>query len=840
MVWFGFAFFGKIVMKTLNLALKLLKREWHAGEMRILMLALFIAIACMTSVNLFADRIEKAMFNQAADLLGGDLALTSANPVTEQWLQQAESLNIAYSRSMVFFSMLAVGDQLQLASIKAVEAPYPLRGELKIAEKPFESGVVTEQIPKSGQLWMQSNLFPLLNISPGDDVSLGDIELQANKVLAYQPDPPGRVFSLSPYAMMNLEDVERSGIVQPGSRVEYTVLFCGDKNNLLQYKVWLESQLLPGQKLINADKNRPSLQSTLERVQHYLGLGSLISVILAGVALAVALKRFTRRHYDMVALMRCYGASAKSVLLIYLWVLVGVGVLGILLGCAVGYFAQGVLEKILATFVQFDLPTASLTGLWFGAVAGFMVLFAFGMPPLWQLTRVTPLKVLRRDLEPLPMSSLWLYLSGVAVIVSLIFWYTKDFTLAMVIIFGCMVACVLFLLGSWWLIKLSGRFRKTVGVSWRYGLANLNRRWQSSILQITAFGFTLMVLLLLVVVRNDLILAWQNELPQDAPNYFVINISPEQVPAIEKQLEHSAGIRAEQIFPMIRGRLHLLNDNEILSVLSSDKKRDEIFQREVNLSLTNTMPHNNKLVSGRWFNAEDKNVISLERGLSERLGLKIGDTLGFRIGAQTVQGEVINIREVNWASLQPNFYVLFPPGVLEQFPSTYITSFFLPNDQSDAITQLVSTFPNLTVINIAETLAQIQNLLTQAGNAIQYLLVFAFLAGFVVLYASIYASLDQRLYEGGIIRALGASRAQLVAGLMAEFLTLGALAGLLGGVVANGIGIALGYFVFNLNLGFNVGLVVIGMLVGAVMIGVVGYFATRPIVRQSPIVTMRQ
>jgi putative ABC transport system permease protein len=816
-------------MKTFLLAGKFLKREWYAGEIRLLFAAMLIAISCMASVNLFSDRIEKAMLDQASDLLGGDIALTSPTPVPEAWLQYAKKLNLQASRSLIFFSMLSVGDKLQLANIKAVEKPYPLRGQLKIADQPFEEGAVTEDIPSPGTLWMQSNLFPLLDIKINEStrsLTLGQIELKPTHVLSYQPDPPGSLFSFSPYAMMNLKDVARSGVVQPGSRVQYTTLFSGDKKSIEEYTAWLTPKLAPGQEVIGSNASRRSVENTLERVQHYLSLGSLMTLILSGVALVITLKRFTRRHYDRVALMRCYGASAREVLLIYFWILMAVGLLGIFFGCVIGYFAQNLLEKILTTFVQFPLPSPSWFGVWFSALTGCLVLLAFGLPPLWQLTRVTPLKVLRRDLVPIPLSSFWLYLSAFILIAGLMLWYTKNFSLVVIILCGCIAACLLFLLGGWGLIYLTGHLRNKVGVSWRYGLANLHRHKQSSLLQIMAFGFTLMVLLLLFIVKNDLISAWQNELPKNAPNYFVINISPEQVPAVEKKISESTGIRTEEIFPMIRGRLFLLNGKEILNVLNEDQRNDEIFQREINLSYTDALPHNNKLLQGAWFSPSQKGI-SVEKGLSERLGLKIGDTLGFRLGAQTIEGKIINIREVDWGSLQPNFYVLFPPGVLENFPRTYITSIYLPAEASPMIAQLIAQFPNITVINVTEILAQVQNLLTQASSGVEYLLFFAFLAGFVVLYACVYASLDERLYEAKILRALGATSSQLMRGLMAEFLTLGALAGLLAGIVANIVGIALGYKVFGLALSFNIALVAIGCLLGAMMIAAIGFVATR-------------
>lgn len=812
-------------MKTLLLAGKLLKREWRAGEVRLLIIAMLIAVACMTSVNLFSARIEKAMLNQASDLLGGDMALTSPTPVPEAWLQQAKKFNLQTSRSLVFFSMLSSGDKLQLASIKAVEKPYPLRGQLKIADQPFKAGTITHDIPLSGTLWMQSNLFPLLGTEIGGRVTLGQIALQPTHVLTYQPDPPGSFFSFSPYVLINFQDVASSGVVQPGSRVQYTILFSGDEKSLEKYTEWLTPKLAPGQKLAGRYDQRPSVQNMLTRVQHYLGLGSLMSVILAGVALVVVLKRFIRRHEDEVALMRCYGASAKEILLIYFWVLMAAGIVGISLGCFVGYLAQNVLEKILATWMQFQLPSVSLFSIWLSVCMGGLILLAFGLPPLWQLTRVPPLKVLRSEMLPIPISHFWLYLSALTLIVGLMLWYTKDFLLAMIILLGCVVACALFLLGGWGLIHCMGYLRKRVGVSWRYGLSNLHRHWQSSLLQITAFGFTLMVLLLLFIVKNDLIQAWQSELPKNTPNYFVINISPEQVSAVEKKLSESAGIRTEQIFPMVRGRLYLLNGQDILSVLSEDKRNDPIFQREINLSYTDTLPYNNKLSEGKWFKSGDKQGISVEKGLANRLGLKMGDTLGFRVGAQTIEGEIINMREVDWGSLQPNFYVLFVPGVLESFPRTYITSVYLPEQAGTALIQLVAQFPNLTVINVTEILAQVQNILAQAGNAIQYLLFFAFLVGFVVLYASVYASLDERLYEAKILNALGATRHQLMTGLLAEFLTLGASAGLLGGIMANVIGMALGYWVFGLVVHFNVIWVLIGILLGATMVAGIGYIA---------------
>lgn len=820
-------------MKPWLLAAKLLTREWRAGELRILMAALLIAVTCMTSVNLFAERIGRAMSWQASDLLGGDLGLTSANPIPENWLAHAKDSHISTTEVLIFLSMLSANHQLQLANVRAVDSAYPLRGKIKITDQLDGVGQITHSIPAPNTIWLEASLLALLHIQLGDSITLGAANFKVTHILHYQPDSLGGTFSFSPYAMMNIADVPKTAVIQPGSRIEYIALFAGNSRQLSQFSVWIKPQLSPGQKLIGANENHPSLQTTLERVQHYLGLGSLISVILAGVALAVALKRFTYRHYDMVALMRCYGASGPQVVMIYLFLLLYVGLFSILLACVMGYFAQDVLQKMLATLIQMQLPAATLSGIWFSIVAGLWILLAFGLPPLWQLTRVSPLQVLRRDLFPLPVSSIWLYLSGLIAISALIIWYVQDLKLAWIILTGCVSACLLFLLGAWGLITLIRRAHQKVGVAWTYGFFNLGRRWQSSVLQITAFGFTLMVLLLLLIVRHDLLAAWQHELPPDAPNYFVINIAPDQIAPIKEMLVQYQ-IHGEQIFPMVRGRLYQLNQRPI-------NRDDESLKRELNLSWTDTLPRNNQITSGRWWEKGDAHVISVEEGLANRLGLKLGDDLSFRIGARSITAKIISLRQLNWSSMQPNFYVLFPPDVLTDYPSTYITSFYLPEKKSNIpLNAFIQRFPNLTIINVAEVLKQVQNLLTQAGNAIQYLFFFALLAGLVVLYACIYATLDQRLFEGAILRALGASHYQLLTALIAEFVILGALAGLLAACVANGIGMALGHWLFSLDLHFNGELLLIGVVAGACMVGVMGTFATRAILQQSPLLTMRE
>lgn len=820
-------------MKSLLLSAKLLRREWRAGELRILMIALLIAVTCMTSVNLFADRIERAMLNQSGDLLGGDLGLSSANPMPEKWLIQAKNSHIRTAEALFFLSMLSANNQLQLANVRAVDEAYPLRGEIKISDQLGGVSKIAHAIPEPNTIWLEESLLPLLHIQLGDSITLGTANFKVTHILRYQPSALGSNFSFSPNAMINKADVPKTAVIQPGSRIEYIALFAGNPRELSSFITWLRPQLAPSQKLLGATENRPSLQTALERVQHYLGLGSLISVILAGVALAVALKRFTYRHYDMVALMRCYGASSRQVLMIYLFLLLYIGVFSILLASIIGYFSQNILQKILTTLIKIELPTTALSGVWFGIIAGFWILLAFGLPPLWQLTRVSPLQVLRRDLVPFPVSSIWLYLSGFIAIAGLIIWHTQDLKLTFIILVGCMAACALFLLGAAGLMALMRNTHEKVGVAWTYGFLNLKRRWQSSLLQITAFGFTLMVLLLLIIVRHDLVAAWQHELPPDAPNYFVINIAPDQVSAVKQMLGQEAKVSNEQIFPMIRGRLYQINQQAI-------NRDDESLKRELNLSWTDVLPHNNQIIDGRWWEKGDTNVISVEEGLAKRLDLKLGDELSFRIGARTINAKIISFRQLNWSSMQPNFYILFPPGVLTDYPSTYITSFYLPEDKSKTqFHAFIQRFPNLTVVNIAEILKQVQNLLGQAGNAIQYLFVFALLAGLVVLYASIYATLDQRLFEGAILRALGASRYQLLTALIAEFATLGALAGLLAGCMANGIGMALGYWLFNLNLHFNYGLTLVGMMIGAFIVGSVGVFATRDVLNQSPLLTMR-
>lgn len=823
-------------MKSLWLAAQLLRREWRAGELGILLLAILIAVTCMTSINLFAERIHLALVNQSSDLVGADLVLSSPNPLPNTWVQQAHFYGLKTTTSLHFFSMLSANKQLQLADVSAVSPGYPLRGNLKIAAAK-NTEQITHAIPSSNTIWVETDLLASLHIKPGDNLKLGAGTFNATHILTYQPEISEN-FNFSPHALINFADIDKTKVVQPGSRLSYSVYFSGNTKQLKLFSSWVNPQLIPGQKLVGAGESNPSLQKSLERVQHYLGLGSLISVILAGIAIIVALKHFSLRHADTVALMRCYGASSRQVLFIYIWLLVGIGIVGIVLASIIGFFAQDILARNLASIIQIDLPPSSFSGVWFGAVAGFWVLLTFGLPPLWQLTRVPPARVLRRELAPLSLSSAWLYISGLIGISALVFWHTQDSKVAVIILLGCLGACFLFLLGAGILIAITHQARGKVGVAWRYGLANLARRWQTSILQISAFGFILMVLLLLIIVRNNLVVAWQKELPPTAPNFFIINIAPDQITGLKQQLAQ-IGIQDANILPMVRGRIVNINHQSV-NQLPANEREDESLNRELNLSWTEAVPHNNSLTQGLWWARGDGRVISVEQGLAQRLGLHLGDDLSFRIGSQSITAKVKSIRQLNWSSLEPNFYILFPPNVLENFPTTYITSFYLPPQKTtQALTGLIQQFPNFSIINIAEIVKHIQSLLTQASNSVRYLFFFAFLAGLLVLYATVYTTLDQRLWEAAILRALGASRYQIVSGLAAEFLIVGAFAGLLAGAVANVIGMQLGKRLFELTLHFSSALLFIGMVAGALLITMVGLFATRKVVFQSPLLSLR-
>jgi putative ABC transport system permease protein len=824
-----------------RLALRLLGRDWRAGELRILAAAIVIAVAASTAIGFFTDRLGRGMVNQSADFLGADLALVSPRPVAAAWLEQARARGLQVSETLEFASVVVSGDALQLASVRAVDAAFPLRGSLRTAPRPFVADMPAAGIPAPGEAWAAPRLLTQLGLQSGDSVEVGAHTLVISRVLTFEPGQVGDVFGVSPRLLVNAADVPAMQVVQPGSRLSYQVLFAGGEAALERYRDWLQPRLGPSHRLVGVHEGRRAVGSALERAERFLGLAVIAAIALAGVAIAMAARRYSERHFDMSAMLRCLGAAQRDLLQLYLVQLAVLGVLASAAGCLLGWLAQQGLLVLLADL----LPMApSGTGIWpvlAGLATGLVVLGGFALPPVLRLKGVPPLRVLRRDLTPLPSNAWLVYGAAVTAIVLLMWRYTENVTLTLAVLAGAAAAGVMLGLLGFFLLTLGRQLHARVGVAWRFGLNNLWRRRATSVSQILAFGLALMAMAVIGLVRTDLLSTWESQLPADVPNHFAINILPDQVDAVRDFLG-ARQVATSQLYPMVRGRLTRINGEAVREAVTKEAQDDNALNRELNLTWTMQLQDDNDILSGRWWTAQDtgRPLVSVEAKLAERLGIRLGDELGFSVGAETFSAVVTSIRSVQWDSFRPNFYMVFPPGMLEGFSATWMTSFHLSPADKPVLIDLVRSYPALTILEMDLIIEQVERIFRQVTLAVEYVLLFVLLAGFAVLFAALQSSLDERLYEGALLRAMGASRRQLRAGHLAEFVALGLLAGLVAAIGTECLAWVLYTRVLHFDYSFKWQVWVAAPLLGALLIGAAGYHGTRAVVRRSPVLLLRE
>lgn len=824
------------LLERLPLAWRLLRRDWRAGELRILLLALIIAVTATSAISFFSDRLQRAMVNQSAELLGGDLRLSSPRAYPADWLHQADALGIAHTETLEFPSVVVAGDNFQLAGIKAVQQGFPLRGEVRVAKQPFGEEFTTQVIPAAGEAWAEGRLLPLLGINVGDTLELGSISLRVTRVLAYEPGVAGGFAGLAPRLLINREDVARAAILRPGSRVSYNLFFAADDAALQRFKSWLKPRLEPSHSLTDVRSGRPTVGAALDRAEQYLGLSSLVAVLLAGVAIAMGARRYSERHFDMAAVMRCFGAGQRDLLALFLPQLLLLALLGSAIGVIAGYLVQFGLFVLLRELLPAVLPAPGWMPVVVGMLTGITVLAGFALPPVMRLRQVPALRVLRRELDPMPLRGWLVYGAALLAMGGLMWRYTGSAAMTLGVIGGAVIALALLGVLALALLRTSRLLHRGVGVAWRFGLNNLWRRPLLSVGQILAFGLTLMAMALIALVRGDLLNTWQTSLPDNAPNQFVVNVLPEQVDAFRQFLEQKK-IHDAVLYPMVRGRLAQINGIESKEFVGDEERGRGALNRELNLTWATDLPADNKVTAGNWFSrdASGKSLVSMEEKLAQRMGVKLGDELTFDFGGEALKAKVDNLRSVQWDSFHPNFFMIFPPGVLDRFPATYITSFYLPQARKAELAQMLREFPAVTVIDMDRIMEQVRRILAQVTLAVEYVLVFVLLAGFAVLYAALQASLDERLHEGALLRTLGASRRQLRSGHLAEYAALGFLAGVFAAAGAELIAFILYWQVFNLDYSFKWWLWLVLPPLGALLIGVAGYRGTRRVVQTSPL-----
>lgn len=819
---------------------RLLGRELRSGELRLLFAALLVAVAAVTAVGFFSDRVRQGLQHEARQMMGGDLLLTADHPVPDPYRDEARRLGLQMAETMLFPSMVMAGGQPQLADIKAVSASYPLRGKLASSPGGGELGRDAEQGPAAGSVWLDERLAAALGAAPGDRVMIGSRSFPVAAILTREPDRGVNFFSLAPRLMMHLDDVSATGLVQFGARIRYQLMLAGAERDLAAYRTWLEKRLARGEKLEDISSGRPEIRSVLDRAERFLGLATLLTVILSAVAAAMAARRYLQRHLDACAVMRCLGMTQGRLLRFHASLFLWLALLAGVVGSVSGFLAHFVLMRWLTQLLALDLPPAGWRPLLSGFAVAGVLLFGFAMPPLLQLARVPTLRVLRRELGAPRASLLGGYLFGLLLLAGLIVRVAGDLRLGLLAVAGFGGALLIFWAVARLSIAVIARGRGGAGFGWRQGIASLGRHAPAAAIQVVALAIGLMAMLLLTVIRGDLLATWQNSVPADAPNRFIINIQPEQRAALADELR-ALGVQAE-LLPMVRARLVSIGGRPVSPAsYPEDERAQRLIEREFNLSWRADLPAGNQLVAGAWFQpaAAGQGEASVEDGLAKTLGIRLGDELVFVVAGVEKQLRVSSLRKLAWDSMRVNFFVLTPPGVIEDAPASYITSFHLPAAQADAASALLKRFPNLTLIDVQAVVSQLQSVVGQVANAIQFVFLFALLAGAIVLYAALLTAFDERRYELAVMRALGARRRQLEQALRVELAVIGALAGLFAALGALVLGKVVSRQVFQLDLDTSLWLPVLAMGGGALFAGMVGWLGFRRLLATPPLLALR-
>jgi putative ABC transport system permease protein len=828
------------------LAIRLLWRNWRGGEVKLLAAALMLAVAVVSGIAIFTDRLERTLVQETNMLLGADRILRSPQPHDPAWSVAADSAGITHTTAVRFNSMVYAGNNMYLGSVRAVSDGYPLRGQIDISTTPFATAPEkinkAEGIPPPGEAWVDSRLLPLLHINLGDKLAVGEYELTATKVIIRQPDSSSPFSFMGAGLMINMADLEKTQVIQPGSRVQHHWLLATDTNTAMEKFIdWLEPQLTQHQRIADLDSSQRGLGRTLETGRQFLLLAAVIGVLLAGVAIALAARQFSTRHIDQVALMKSFGVSANRIRGLYFLQLVVLAIVASSLGLIAGELIQRSVAVSLQNVYQITLGGASLYPYMISYACGLLCLIFFAFPSLWFLPQVPPLKILRRELA---VSSVQLWLQSAFAffaVLLLILLFSQDMKLALSVMLAMagvlVVAASLALL----LLHLSRRFATNAGSVWRLAVANLQRRREQTLVQVVVFAVAIMLLLTLTVVRTSLIDEWQLQIPENAPNHFLVNVPPHEVDAVQQLLD-AENLTREQLYPMVRGRLTQINGQDL-----TDAQRAEgsVFNREANLTWTDTLASDNKIVAGDWWDtwqASEQQLagVSVEADFAKEAGLTPGDRLTFSLGGLELEAEIASLRSLDWRSMKPNFFFIFEPGSLDDYSPTYITSLYLPADKKAFINELLHAHPTMLIVELDRIIEQIRTIITQVSNGVQLVLLLTLVGGCLVLFAAVTSSIDSRKQEVGLLRALGSSRRLMLGSVWAEFSILGLLAGTIAVIGAEMLLVSLQYWVFQTPITPHYIFWLVGPLSGALLVGALGVLSCRSIVNTPPAVVLRE
>ncbi len=786
------------------------------------------------------DRIGKAVARQANEVLAADLRLRSQDPIPDLWRDVARDYDLRTADIVSFPTVVFAGDDSALSTVVAVSNGYPLRGTVRIADQLFSEQREASGIPGPGEVWADSALLARVGADVGDSLSVGELDLRIAAVATYRPDQSIGFASLAPSLLMNIDDISASGLIGEGSRVRYALLVAGADADVSGFNDAIQDELPGSVRLRSQEESSERAVNAADRAQRFLSLTAIISLLLSAVAVAMSARRFAQRRMDTVALMKSLGATQRFVIAVVLVQLMMLGVIGVVVGSAVGFVAEELLSWILADIIAGDLPDPGLMPVILASGSALVLLVGFALPSLIQLRNTPSLRVLRHDAMPPSPSRVLVAGLSLAAVAALLYRSVGDATMLVILLGGIVViATALYLVGRG-LVALMGRFRSGVGVAWRYGLANVARRGRSSAVQVVAFGLGLTVLLLLTLVRTDLLESWRRTLDEDAPNHFLINIQRSERDSVTDIFE-SQGVDPPDFAPLVRGRMTTINGISVKDRTYPAADARWFVSREQNLSWASRLSSSNEIVEGDWWPADHDGppLVSIEEEIAIETGLTLGDRLQFEIAGQQLEAQISSIRKINWDSFQPNFFLVLSPGALDDYPASFIASVRVEPEERSALVDLVRAHPTISVIDLDSILQQVRGIIEKASLAVQAVFFFTIAAGIAVLFAAVQSTIDERRFESALLRALGAAKRTVFSGVMAEFAALGTAAGILASAGASILAAVIAVELFQLPYEFNPLLWIVGVTAGLVVVCASGYFAARSAINSAPIDVLR-
>ena len=832
---------------SLRLGWRTLWRDLRAGELRLLIVAVLLAVAALTAVGFFADRLKGGLQRDARQLLGGDVVLASDNPTPASVIAQAQALGLQGATTYGFPTMARAGDAQggasKLVSLKAVSPGYPLRGSLQTATSGEGPGQTTRDIPAPGDVWVDGSLLDSLALKVGDPLLLGDASLRIARVIVQEPDRGGGFMSFSPRVMLNQADVARTALVQPASRINYRFAVAGEERAVKTFTDATDAVLKQGQlrgaRLESFESGRPEMRQTLDRAEKFLNLVALLAALLSAVAVALAARGFAASHLDDCAMLRVLGQSQRTIAGAYAFEFALIGLFASAVGVAIGFGVHFAFVLLLAGLVETALPAPTLWPVAFGLGMGLVLLFTFGLPPVLQLAKVPPLRVIRRDVGGLKPASLAVLGIGVLGFVAMLMAASSDLKLGLIAVGGFAGAIAVFALLSWVAVKVLRRsVNESTAPRWLVlATRQISARPAYAVVQVSALAVGLLALVLLVLLRTDLVSSWRRATPPDAPNRFVINVMPDQSDAFQKSLR-DGGVNKFDWYPMIRGRLVAVNDKPVSPDDYAEDRAKRLVDREFNLSNSTLMPEHNSISAGTW-KPDAPGEVSVEDGLAETLGLKLGDRLRFDIGGIQNDARITSLRKVDWGSLHANFFVMYTVANLPDVPVTYMGAFRAPETRGFD-NALVRAYPNVTNVDMSATIGQVQRILDQVIRAVEFLFGFTLAAGLVVLFAAVTATREERAREFAVMRAVGARASLLRQVQRAELVGVGLLAGFLASIAASAIGWGLARYVFDFAWTASLWVPIVGAVAGAVLALAAGWWGLRDVLRRPVVDTLRR